>query len=193
MNQFIKENLTDKKRGEYVPKIIEDLHDRILAQAEKELFEKGYSSMTMRGVAEGCGIAVGTVYNYYKSKDVLVAQIMLRDWVRIMNTVKLHCESSISIHEAFHEMYNGVVEFSDTYGSVWRQYGKDISVRREMPMQFDWLIKQLSDILKEVLVRCHNEEDEYMPVFLSEILLNTATKKDFEYENIARLLYRIFP
>lgn len=193
MNQFIKENLTDKKRGEYVPKIIEDLHDRILAQAEKELFEKGYSSMTMRGVAEGCGIAVGTVYNYYKSKDVLVAQIMLRDWVRIMDSVKLHCESSISIHEAFREMYSGVVEFSDTYGAVWRQYGKDISVRHEMPMQFDWLIKQLSDILKEVLVRCHNEEDEYMPVFLSEILLNTATKKDFKYENIARLLYRIFP
>lgn len=176
-----------------MPKIIEDLHDRILAQAEKELFEKGYSNMTMRSVAEGCGIAVGTVYNYYKSKDVLIAQIMLRDWTRIMNTVKFRCESSISIHEAFHEMYNGVIEFVETYESVWRQYGKDISVRHEMPMQFDWLIKQLSEILEEVLVRCHNEEDAYMPVFLAEILLNTATKKDFKYDNISRLLHRIFP
>lgn len=176
-----------------MPKIIEDLHDRILAQAEKELFEKGYSNMTMRSVAEGCGIAVGTVYNYYKSKDVLVAQIMLRDWTRIMNTVKFRCESSISIHEAFHEMYNGVIEFVETYESVWRQYGKDISVRHEMPMQFDWLIKQLSEILEEVLIRCHNEEDPYMPVFLAEILLNTATKKDFKYDNISRLLHRIFP
>lgn len=175
-----------------MPKIIENLTETILAQANKQLFEKGYQDMTMRSVADACGIAVGTVYNYYKSKDVLVAEIMLKDWVRIMDAVKRNCESSINIHEAFKHMYDGVYEFSDKYTVVWFQYGKEISVRHDMPIQFDWLITQLSDILKEVLLRCHNETDEYIPVFLAEILLNAATKKGFKYENLSRVLHRMF-
>ncbi|MBQ3897679.1 MAG: helix-turn-helix transcriptional regulator, partial [Clostridia bacterium] len=63
-----------------MPKIIANLEDTIIEQANIQLFEKGYSDMTMRSVAEACGIAVGTVYNYYKSKDMMVAKIMLRDW-----------------------------------------------------------------------------------------------------------------
>ncbi len=175
-----------------MPKIIENLEEKILEQAKSQLFEKGYQSMTMRSVAEACGIAVGTVYNYYKSKDVLVAEIMLKDWLTILADIKRNCESALNIHEGFKTMYDGVASFVEKYDTVWTQYGKDISIRHEMPMQFDWLITQLSDILNEILVRCHGEEDDYISVFLSEILLNTATKKDFKYENISRILKRMF-
>ena len=175
-----------------MPKIIQDLPEKIMAQANAQLFAKGYSNMTMRSVAEACGIAVGTVYNYYKSKDVLVAQIMLKDWNKIIEKIKRDCETSINIHEGFRVMYEGISSFVDKYDPVWTQYGKEISVRSEMPMQFDWLIKQLSEILAEILLRCHNEKDDYIPVFLAEILINIAMKKDFEYENISRILVRMF-
>ena len=175
-----------------MPKIIENLEENILSTAKEQLFTKGYSNMTMRGVADGCGIAVGTVYNYYKSKDVLVAQIMLKDWKEILANVKSGCEASIDIHEGFKIMYDGIASFVDLYDVVWSQYGKDVYIRREMPIQFGWLISQLSSILSEVLVRCHNEQDSYIPEFLSEILLNAATKKDFKYENLSRVLHRMF-
>ena len=32
---------------------------------------------TVRSVAAGCGVAVGTVYNYFSSKDMLIAAFML--------------------------------------------------------------------------------------------------------------------
>lgn len=175
-----------------MPKIIENLEENILEQANDQLFKYGYANMTMRSVAEACGIAVGTVYNYYKSKDVLVAQIMLKDWKVIMDSVKRNCESSIDIHEAFKTMFDGITSFVEKYDVVWTQYGKDISIRREMPVQFDWLITQLADILWEVLVRCHNENDKYISEFLAEICLNAATKKDFKYDNLSRILKRMF-
>lgn len=175
-----------------MPKIIENLENNILEQAKIELFDKGYANMTMRSVADACGIAVGTVYNYYKSKDILVAKIMLIDWNKIIDEIKVNCESSKDIHEGFKFMYDGVVKFVELYDVVWTQYGKDISIRREMPVQFDWLITQLANILDEILIRCHGEDDEYICTFLAEILLNAATKKDFEYENIARVLKRMF-
>lgn len=175
-----------------MPKIIENLEDKILKAACDELFEKGYTNMTMRSVAAKCDIAVGTVYNYYNSKDVLVAKVMLIDWNIIIDEICLECASSTNIHQGFKYMYDGVLKFVEKYDAVWSQYGKEISVRREMPVQFDWLITQLSGILDEILVRCHSEEDDYIGVFLAEILLNAATKKDFEYENIARVLERMF-
>lgn len=175
-----------------MPKIIENLENKILEVANDELFKKGYSEMTMRSVADACGIAVGTVYNYYKSKDVLVAKIMLVDWNRIIEQITLDCASVQNIHEGFKVMFDGVCDFVEKYDHVWTQYGKEVSIRRKMPAQFDWLITQLATILNEILVRCHNEQDEYISVFLAEILLNAAAKRDFEYENISRVLKRMF-
>lgn len=180
------------KRGECMPKIIENLDERILKEASDQLFSKGYHNMTMRSVADSCGIAVGTVYNYYKSKDLLIAQIMLKDWKQILADISLKCSSSIDIHEAFKIMYDGLTEFVAKYDVVWSQYGKTASIRRDMPMQYDMLIKQLSGILKEVLVRCYNEQDEYIPVFLAEILLNASAKRDFVFENITGILKRMY-
>lgn len=175
-----------------MPKIIENLEGRILETAHDQLFERGYANMTMRSVADASGIAVGTVYNYYKSKDLLVAKIMLIDWNAIIDEIKMNCSASKDIHEGFKHMYDGVVKFVDMYDVVWTQYGKEISIRREMPVQFDWLITQLANILDEILIRCHGEDDKFLATFLAEILLNAATKKDFEYENIARVLKRMF-
>ena len=34
----------------------------------------------MREAARRCGVAVGTLYNYFPSKDALAAAVMLEDW-----------------------------------------------------------------------------------------------------------------
>ena len=153
-----------------MPKIIANLEDTIIEQANIQLFEKGYTEMTMRSVADACNIAVGTVYNYYKSKDMLVAKIILRDWTKIIADISLHCAVAKDIHEGFKIMYDGVLKFVEKYDPVWTQYGKGMSVRREMPVQFDMLITQLSDILNEILVRSHGEKDPYISVFLADAM-----------------------
>ena len=63
-----------------MPKIIENLPEKLAEEARRQITESGYSAMTIRSVAKACGVGVGTVYNYYPSKDALVAQFMLEDW-----------------------------------------------------------------------------------------------------------------
>ena len=50
-----------------MPKIIENLKDRLIAEAEKQIEESGYGAVTIRSVAKACGVGVGTVYNYFSS------------------------------------------------------------------------------------------------------------------------------
>ena len=63
-----------------MPKVIENLRDQLLAEAQRQISERGYASTTIRSVAQTCGVAAGTVYNYFPSKEVLIATFMAEDW-----------------------------------------------------------------------------------------------------------------
>ena len=45
-----------------MPKIIENLEDRLIQEARRQIAESGYGATTIRSVAKGCGVGVGTVY-----------------------------------------------------------------------------------------------------------------------------------
>ena len=56
-----------------MPKLLENIRTQLLAEAQKQVAERGYAKTTIRSVADACGIAAGTVYNYFSSKEMLVA------------------------------------------------------------------------------------------------------------------------
>ena len=70
-----------------MPKIIENLESRILAEARKQIEASGYGALTIRSVAKECGVGIGTVYNYFPSKDALVASYMLQDWKSCLEVI----------------------------------------------------------------------------------------------------------
>src|SRR5437588_1656038 len=52
---------------------------RILTAARRLFDRKGYAGTAMEDVAERAGLAVGTVYNYFSSKDALLLAIVRRE------------------------------------------------------------------------------------------------------------------
>ena len=63
-----------------MPKIIPNIREQLLREAKRQLMEQGYGKTTIRSVANACNLGTGTVYNYFKSKDMLVATFMAEDW-----------------------------------------------------------------------------------------------------------------
>jgi len=63
-----------------MPKIIENLQQKLIEEARKQAEAGGYAAVTIRSVAKACGVGVGTVYNYFPSKDALLAAYMLEGW-----------------------------------------------------------------------------------------------------------------
>ena len=66
-----------------MPKILEHVKEQLITEAERQLREVGYAKTNIRSVAAACGIAVGTVYNYFPSKEMLVATCLAEDWRRV--------------------------------------------------------------------------------------------------------------
>jgi len=49
----------------------DELNNRILEEAEKEFFEKGYEHASVRQIAKRAGTTISNLYNYYESKEAL--------------------------------------------------------------------------------------------------------------------------
>lgn len=59
-----------------LPKIINNLRNKISRVAYRLFSEKGYTNVSMKIVAKETGIAVGTLYNYYANKEELFIKVI---------------------------------------------------------------------------------------------------------------------
>lgn len=49
-------------------RVIDNPKQLILSHAKVILYDHGYQKLSMRALSKACGIALGTIYNYYPTK-----------------------------------------------------------------------------------------------------------------------------
>lgn len=62
--------------------------DKILKISKNMVLNKGFSSFSMRAIAIQCGIAVGSIYNYFPSKADLLSATIESVWEEIFAPIK---------------------------------------------------------------------------------------------------------
>jgi AcrR family transcriptional regulator len=63
-----------------MPKIIKDLEEKILETAQHLFTLESYAGVDMRRIAKETGIATGTLYNYFSSKQDLLLAVVEHSW-----------------------------------------------------------------------------------------------------------------
>ena len=158
-----------------MPKIIENLRARLMEEAKKQLVELGYASMTMRSIAKGCGVGIGTVYNYFPSKDALLAAYLLEDWngcIAAVREIGAAEASVVPVLQCIHAQLLGFIRrhyriVQDTRGAT---------AASASSVQFHKLLRsQLAESLRKYC------SDDFLAEFLSEaMLIWTVEGKEFE-------------
>ncbi len=105
-----------------MPKVIENLRTTILDEARKELAESGYDGLTVRQIATRCGIAVGTVYNYFESKDIILGALLGEDWHNVLSEMDIRISGSSSVHEGLCIVAEGLEGFCARHRKLWSEY-----------------------------------------------------------------------
>ncbi len=168
MNVFIK----DAGRH-YVPKVIGKVREQLLDEVRRQITENGYASTTIRSVAEGCSISVGTVYNYFRSKDILVATAVAEDWEK--TTRKIMLVSPSSAGDMLSLLWNTLRSFEDEHRVLFT----DPEAEKKFSSVFtEWhsvLRGQIASFLSPFL------DGDFLPLFISEALLTWVTE-GVEYE-----------
>ena len=176
-----------------MPKVIENLRESILTAAKAELLRSGYDALNIRSVAADCGIAVGTVYNYFPSKDMLAAAVMLGDWLVTLDSMRLACQNATSVTDALDRLYDGVTAFRGVYRSVWAGYTFSEDAKTEYGKRHNLLVRQLADCLLPVLQRAGAADADGTAVFLAENLLVCAGESEMKYQSFLDIAKKILP
>ena len=167
-------------------KIIENLYENIQTVGKKMLLEEGYNQMTLRLVASKCNIATGTIYNYFKSKDVLVATIMFKDWQELLDKTSPKLEKSKKAIDGLELIFNMIKDYTAIYQKAWIDYGGSLIGLKD---RHSILIKQISDMINLVFNRF--KIDVSSTNFISEVLLYSAIREDVSFIDIRPFILKI--
>lgn len=173
-----------------MPKIINNLQETILSEAKEEVITNGYSMMAMRSVAKRCGIAVGTLYNYYSSKDDIIATILLREWNLAYEKMQQSSLASSSLKDSLKYIYQEIITFSSSYSCIFKEKKAIESFYTVYPLYHEKLRSQIAVLVNEITLKYLNSFPDFMPDFISEAIISwSGERKDFEefYSVVCRL------
>jgi AcrR family transcriptional regulator len=169
-----------------MPKIIENLREQLLAEAKKQIAERGYAGTTIRSVASACGVGVGTVYNYFPSKEMLIANFVFEDWKN-----HLHDMSQLSQYDP-RELLEGIYRalqrftveneklFSDTDAA---KLISGVSVSRHRLLR-----EQIAGFVLPLVEKSENAA--FTAAFVAESLI-TWSVEGLDFETVYRILKKI--
>lgn len=172
-----------------MPKVIANLSEQIRAQARTLLLSDGWEALTVRAVAAHCRVAVGTVYNYYPSKDALIAAVMLEDWQHVLKQMADAAQATVSTMDSLRAVFAALCAFEQQYQPVWQQYA---TLNNPMPSRqayHEQLVSQIAAILHPILPNA--VDDPILPTFLAETLLTLAPRGMAGYDCAAHLIARL--
>lgn len=167
-----------------MPKKIENVKELLLGEAKNLLEKEGYTKLTMRSVAAACGLGLGTAYNYFSSKDELVASFVLEDWLRAlgkMNECKLQGVDKLQF------IYACLQEFLKNYEALF----SDSNAKKSYVSSLVVWRKPLRDQLAQaILPVCNGGKDVFLSEFIAEALLRWSVEAQ-PFEMLAPILKKV--
>ena len=167
-----------------MPKIIENLPQRLAEEARRQIEQFGFSAMTIRSVAKGCGVGVGTVYNYYPSKEALVATFMLSDWKNCVAQIQACADESQTPEPVLRTIHEKLRLFMEQYDPIFRDASATASYTAATSRYHGMLRSQLAAPIRKFC------RDDFTAEFIAEAMLTwTVAGKDFD--DLKDILLRI--
>lgn len=163
-----------------MPKIIENLRQTLLDETRKMLLEVGYKGLNIRQIARNCQTAVGTMYNYFPSKEMLVANVLLEDWLAQMETARQQAQEAASIEQGMAAVYAQILTFTDRYRKFFHESTLPLGSTAYEQRHFQ-LRGQIQAVLGLLLDRFGGDATPITLTLVAECLL-TGTAENWTFE-----------
>ena len=165
-----------------MPKIISDIKVNILKETKAQILENGYSKVTIRSIANKLNLAVGTIYNYFPSKDMIVATFMLEDWNVVLEKIQ---NDIFEVKDKIKVIYDGLLEFIVSYDYIFC----DSSAEQNYAIMSKKYHNIFRNQIVELIVK-NNITSNFVATFLAQNLITWALEKT-PYSNLEPIFKKI--
>lgn len=149
------------KGGMTLARVIENPKQLILSHAKEILYNQGYQKLSMRALSKACGIALGTIYNYYPNKKDLVFEMMTDYWQCYLDTVAEIIAADADIYTKLNRVFNELEIFISNFRQYWltpELYGDEDYVNGGL-QQDHRFIDKLIDLIAAELTRAATDDN----------------------------------
>lgn len=157
-----------------MPKRLEDVKKRLLEDARSIILMDGMEKLTLRRIANDCGIAVGTIYNYFQSREMMIAEVLLGDWLQSLSGMTRGISEAENVMGGLEAIFAELSRFVATYSPFWSNYPLDSEAVASYSKRHRMLIEQLESMVVSLFDRFKVEYDVHTPHYIGIVLLSTA-------------------
>lgn len=172
-----------------MPKIIPNIREQLLNEARKQISEQGYANTTIRSVAGACNLGTGTVYNYFQSKDMLIATFMAEDWKACIAANA--CQAENEPEAVLKSVYQILQDFMEKYRMLFCDSDAAKVFAAVFAERHKQLRGQIAEMILPICKRSSVPDQEFLAEYIAESLLTwTVAGESFErqYAIIGKLI-----
>ena len=168
-----------------MPKIIENLEGKLIEEAHRQVEQSGYGALTIRSVAKACGVGVGTVYNYFPSKDDLLATYLLADWQNCIAAIDSVGKQSDSPAPVICCIYDQLLSYAKRHQAIFRDETATANFAGAFSRYHALLRAQLAAPIRKYC------SSDFLAEFIAESLL-TLSMSGKSFDEIYEILKKLF-
>ena len=127
-----------------------NLRDEILRAAYNFVLENGYSTMSLRGIAEQCNVSATAIYRHYETKEHLLADVVVKGFIEFNMSVEGKEE-----HDIFQRCENYLAFAFDNYNIYDLLFSQSVVEFLKFPQ-----ILEVADRAFESLLESVKEHDK---------------------------------
>lgn len=154
--------------------------EAILTQCRRLVMNDGPAAINMRSVAAACGIALGSLYNYFPSKTALLTATVESVWNDIFSASE-QAPDFKRFPDAVQWLYDSLQRSSVTYPGFFTLHAFSFAAqskesgRQVMTAYFDRIKQRLLDVLsRDAHVRPDSFDDAFTMTGLVDLLFSTV-------------------
>lgn len=174
--------------------------EQILNISRELIKRKGFNSINIRTIAESCNIAIGSIYNYFNSKEELTISIIGSIWLDIFHPSNI-CLQCDSFTEAIDIIFKSIEKGNKEYPNFFLMHStilfgknktKGISMMNNIKAHIrEGLYKNLMND-KNVRKDAFNESftaDKFIDIIFS-FIVSAMMKEDYDSSVIKEIIKR---
>lgn len=176
-----------------MPKTLINIKEDILRAARKLLFEEGYEKLSIRMIALKCGIATGTLYNYYSSKQEIVGEILKTEWNMMLRRIDQGSKSDMKLIDKLEIIYVELGSLMNDVHNIWLDNTRSGNINSielsEIKGHKRALLKSLSDKIYSLINDKEGNKDyEFLADVICRIFILYAHEGDVNFKKLSPVI-----